>query len=308
MVMKPLNNSTESSISFHLTNTDMHKELSFPVGLYTATINGIEPQGKGYRDLHWHEELQYTIALEGSMTMQVNGVDYRLNSGQGIFINKNLLHVSKDLTPDGYYFSIDHPDKILSYFMGSQMESEYVHPFTNNYMFTSVIFDGSEAWHAAVLDRLSAIRSLLTEKPDFYQYRTCLLLCENWLDIISHTGKFPMPGKGYVRRQERMQKMLSFIHTNYGQHILISDIANAANVSEGECSRTFREMIHESPGQYLLRYRISRAADLLSSSDMSVTTIAYETGFSDPSHLIQSFKKYLSLTPYEYRTAKKATN
>ena len=88
------------------------------------------------------------------------------------------------------------------------------------------------------------------------------------------------------------------------EDILTADVAKIANVSEGECYRCFKSMILESPNQYLLKYRISRAMDLLNATDLSVTEVAMRCGFNDASHFIQYFKKRTKMTPAEYRKQK----
>lgn len=70
------------------------------------------------------------------------------------------------------------------------------------------------------------------------------------------------PNRTFLRKQERMRIMLTYIHENYMNHILLQDIANQANVSVGECCRCFKGMIIQSPNQYLMQYRISRAMEL----------------------------------------------
>ncbi|MGI6211806.1 MAG: helix-turn-helix domain-containing protein [Anaerovoracaceae bacterium] len=95
--------------------------------------------------------------------------------------------------------------------------------------------------------------------------------------------------------------MLLFIHSNYRDSIQLQDIADAANVSEGECCRCFKNMVRKSPIQYVIDYRISKATELLMDTERSVTEIAEETGFPDTSHFIKYFKRKMGTTPKEYR-------
>ena len=284
-----------------LKEVNKYSDASFPVGMYTVTKEGIEPGGRGYRDLHWHEELQFTLVLAGEVTMQVNGIDYPLKCGQGIFINKNLLHVTKGLSDEGKYFSINFRDNLLGFYVGSRMELDNVRPYTNNYLFPVTVFDRGNGWQSNVLEKLNIVRDELTAETDLYQYRVSMLLTGIWYEMISHIGKVSQPSAGYIRKQERMQTMLSYIHENYADHILLKDIAGAAGVSTGECCRCFKETINESPNQYLIKYRLSRASEFLTGTDLSVTDVALECGFNDTSHFIDYFRKKTGKTPIEYR-------
>lgn len=57
--------------------------------------------------------------------------------------------------------------------------------------------------------------------------------------------------------------------------------------------------------KYLIQYRLKKAKTLLENKDMKISFIAFEVGYNDVSHFIQSFKKSYGLTPEEYRARKK---
>lgn len=292
------------------TNKPLHEinrydDAAFPVGMYIVTKNKIVPEGRGHMDLHWHEELQFTLVTNGSVSMQVDGKMYTLEEGQAIFINRNLLHITSKLPEDGRYISINFPDKLLGFFVGSRMERDYVMPYTNNYCFPAIVFREEVLWQKKILDELWKLEDILLKREAAYEYKVSQKLVTIWLQLITNAGdQLKNPSRGYIRKQERMQKMLSFIHGNYMNNILLRDIAAEANVSEGECCRCFKELIRESPNQYLLGYRISRAMEMLSRTELSVTEIALQCGFNDTSHFIQYFKKKVNKTPNEFRSEK----
>ncbi|APO46108.1 hypothetical protein BS614_20140 [Paenibacillus xylanexedens] len=59
--------------------------------MYIATSSTRVPEGRGFNDLHWHEELQITLVTHGKLVIRVNGMDYELETGQAILINKGTL-------------------------------------------------------------------------------------------------------------------------------------------------------------------------------------------------------------------------
>ena len=97
----------------HLHEINRYADSAFPVGIYTVTREGILPDGRGYQDLHWHEELQLTRVEYGSLDIRVDGIDYTLHQGEAILINRNLLHVTTNLSENGKYISLNFPDQIL---------------------------------------------------------------------------------------------------------------------------------------------------------------------------------------------------
>jgi AraC-like DNA-binding protein len=62
-------------------------------------------------------------------------------------------------------------------------------------------------------------------------------------------------------------------------------------------------MTGTTPINYLLTYRIERAARKLLGSDLSVTQIAYDCGFNDLSYFIKTFKTFKKVSPKDYRTS-----
>ena len=278
-----------------------YQDPMFPVGMYTVTVEGIEPEGRGHLDLHWHEELQLTMMLSGSCVMQVSGQDYLLQEGQAIFINRNLLHITEELSHDGKYFSINFPDELLGFFRGSRMEHDYVHPYTGNLMFPVMVFGTASEWHRKITADLMEIRNVMLEKKPGYQYKVSLLLTGIWYEMLMHAGRVSQPSMLFIRQQELMQKMLGFIHQNYKSDIEISDVAEAAEISEEECFRCFRDSIGISPVTYMIRYRVARAEDLLGNTDMSIEEVPNECGFRTTADFIDSFRDSTGMSPREFR-------
>ena len=292
-----------------LHETNRYQDADFPVGVYIVTPQGIEPAGRGYRDLHWHEELQFTLVTAGCLNMQVNGEDNRLEQGQAIFINRNLLHVTTELSPGGRYVSLNFPDKLLSFFAGSRLEQDYVTPYTGNVAFPALIYTTEVEWQRRSIDSLRQIIDLLTaaRRPEFWEYRVAIMCAGLWLDLIANCPESAgPPSRGDVRKQQRIRDMLAFIHEHYREPITLTQVAAAAHISEGECCRCFRAMVRQSPMQYLQSYRIARGQELLTGSELSVTEIAYACGFGDASHFIQYFRRQTGLTPGEYRQQARA--
>lgn len=95
--------------------------------------------------------------------------------------------------------------------------------------------------------------------------------------------------------------MLSFIHQNYFNNITLQEIADIAHLSISECTRSFKRTIHMTPYDYLIKYRIKKSSELLTSTQYTITEIAHRAGFNHVNHFIQSFKKHYNKTPKEFR-------
>ena len=100
---------------------------------------------------------------------------------------------------------------------------------------------------------------------------------------------------------ERMMKVLAFIHDHLYEDINIDCLADVACVTKPYLIRLFTQEFGLSPLRYMNRKRMEKCQLLLITSDLTVKEVAYTTGFSDHSYFIRLFKKLVGMTPQEYR-------
>lgn len=280
-----------------------YKDSSFPVGMYTVSIDNIVPKGRGVKDLHWHKELQFTLVTSGRMSIQIYDKTYVLEAGEAIFINCGLLHMTTELTSDGEYVSFNFPDKILGFFTGSRMEQKCVLPFTKNSGLKAFHFKANASWEAELINGLYQLKKMMIgQSLGIKEYEVSILLVTIWLKLIENIKGGMTPSKSIdIKKHKRLQSFIAFIHTNYSEDIKLIDIASASYVSVGECGRCFKSVLHITPYEYLLNYRISQSMQLLNDSDATITEIARSVGFNSVSHFIKHFKKRVAQTPSAYR-------
>ena len=78
-------------------------------------------------------------------------------------------------------------------------------------------------------------------------------------------------------------------------------VARAAGLSPYHFHRAFRQAFCETPHEYLTRYRLNKARQMLLSSDRSVTDICLECGFQSPPSFSHLFRRHFGQTPREFR-------
>jgi AraC family transcriptional regulator len=81
----------------------------------------------------------------------------------------------------------------------------------------------------------------------------------------------------------------------------LEDLANAAGLSAFHFARAFRAATGQSPLQYVIALRMTRAQVLLRSSQLPVAEIAYRVGYEDVSRFGQHFKRHTGATPGAFR-------
>ncbi|MCK5701270.1 MAG: helix-turn-helix transcriptional regulator [Cyclobacteriaceae bacterium] len=88
---------------------------------------------------------------------------------------------------------------------------------------------------------------------------------------------------------------------NFCFNLKLEDYAELSHRSLSTFKRDFKHQFNESPGKWLLKRRIDHAANILVNTDLSVSQVAYESGFEDLSHFSRVFKKMMGINPTDYK-------
>jgi AraC-like DNA-binding protein len=91
------------------------------------------------------------------------------------------------------------------------------------------------------------------------------------------------------------------IETRLADHLTIGDLAAATHLSPAYFAELFRAETGQTPGQYRTRLRIERARMLLAETEMPVTMIAANLGYSSSQHFATAFRRDTGTTPSRYR-------
>lgn len=106
---------------------------------------------------------------------------------------------------------------------------------------------------------------------------------------------------GGRRNLSTVKDMLHFIQENYKEKISLEDISNAGNVCKSQCCSLFHKYLRQTPVNYLISYRLEKSIELLISSDLTITEICFECGFTGASYYTETFRKHFGCSPREYR-------
>ncbi len=98
-----------------------------------------------------------------------------------------------------------------------------------------------------------------------------------------------------------INQAVAYLEVHFYESIKLADLAQIACMSERQFTRRFKEVFLQSPMQYLTHYRIAHACLLLEDSDLSISDIATESGFSDINYFSRCFKRLHQITPSDYR-------
>ncbi|MFY0657192.1 MAG: helix-turn-helix domain-containing protein [Neptunomonas phycophila] len=116
---------------------------------------------------------------------------------------------------------------------------------------------------------------------------------EDAYNIIHNAGK-SMPHKMIRQAQDYIESRLS-------EKLHLDEIAASVDLSTRQLSRLFKAHNLCSPYEYVLRRRINRAIEIISTSRQPLENIAIATGFANNKHMTVSFRKIVGKTPSQFR-------
>ena len=103
-------------------------------------------------------------------------------------------------------------------------------------------------------------------------------------------------------------KALHYIANNAGLQISVKKVAAEVGLSVRTLIRRFHELLGSTPEQEMLRARIKRAKMLLYETDMKISAIAENLGYSTSEHFIRAFRREMQITPAHYRQSVRSEN
>ncbi len=103
----------------------------------------------------------------------------------------------------------------------------------------------------------------------------------------------------------KIRPVVAYIEKNYKLPVSLDEMAELIDVSKSYLCRVFKQAYGITPVTFLLNFRISKAKQLLISTDMKIRLLAAECGFNDTSYFCMMFKKSEGMTPEEFRTLHK---
>lgn len=101
----------------------------------------------------------------------------------------------------------------------------------------------------------------------------------------------------------RVSALLLYIHANYARDLTLEHLGRVIHVSASHMRDLFKHSIGLAPMAYLQKLRLEKAQSLLRTTELSIGEIAFQTGWKDHTAFDRIFRKRISLTPAEYRTA-----
>lgn len=104
----------------------------------------------------------------------------------------------------------------------------------------------------------------------------------------------------------RMKRVLAYLDAQLGETVTLAGMAEAAGLSRMHFAAQFRIATGLRPHEFLLRRRIEKAQELMTSTRDPLVEIALAVGFQTQAHFTTVFRRFTGDTPYQWRAARRA--
>ena len=256
------------------------QENNFPLKFRTYHSRAFLP--------HWHEHTELLYFFEGGGTVTLDGRQVTVHAGDLAVVNATEIHTFEAVGGQvGYHCVLVEP----SFFSDTP---------TGRMTYESLIHDDAEV--------RECFRILAEEKArggigaDMLQkgtlYRLFAHLCRSY-------AAAPPPTAERSLMLTRFNSVVQYVAGHYAEPITTRALAEMCYLSEGHFCRFFKAATGQSPLSYVNRYRVDRAALLLSRTDESITEVALATGFPDVNYFSRTFRRLRGCSPGEYRRAER---
>ena len=111
--------------------------------------------------------------------------------------------------------------------------------------------------------------------------------------------------KADLPTNEKLDAIISFITAHYNAEISIRELADSCDLSQSRFMFLFKEKVGQSPHAYQQMLRLNNSMDLLASTQLNISSICSMSGYNDPLYFSRLFKKYVGMSPNQYRKSQK---
>lgn len=245
---------------------------------------------------HTHPFCEIYYLKQGKCTYVVNNKHYHLKAGDVFIAAANHAHSTS-------YSGNEPCQRMIIFFNTERLENhiQIKYPQMINLFNRSckIILEQKAKIHIE-----SLFEKILKENNQsmFYADEMIRLYTTELIFLLLRHGTYCYESDtDKIHYSEDIENALTYITDNYMYTISINSVASYCNLSPTYFSKKFKIVVGKTFKEYLQYLRISKATQMLLTTDDSITKIALQCGFSSSNYFKDSFKKFSGLSPREYR-------
>ena len=256
--------------------------------LYVTSI-GFFPNAK----FHYCERpkgSQYPIliyCIKGKGYLEIENKRIQISEHQLILIPKDIPHT--------YFASLAEPWSIYWSQFDGEMSPLYINLIQNNIHAISII-DGQQQNLMNYFNEMIALLSSGFSKEHMLH---CNNIHKTLFSLINHRSyNHTNQTCAYI---DYTNQAITYMRAHLSKQITIDELATSVGISRSYFQHLFKEKTGLAPLEYVNTLKMQKACELITTTNLSIKSIALQVGFSDPYYFSRAFKKVMSSSPKMYR-------
>lgn len=290
--------------SYELKQFVPYQKREFP---FTALY--IQPTGKQVLHLHWHDDWEIIYLQKGKAVFHIGTESVTAHAGDLLFINKGLIHTAFSLgnTEVEYYALVFHPS-LVGNIMQYMHQLQVTVPYTTGEYILPLHITKDDPYYSGLVDIVERLIQEYEEQSKGFQVAISSILHLLLVYLVRYYPVIDRPTPLiYNELNEKFKELISYIEENYQHIITVERAAEIVNLSSSHFCRTFKKITGKTLVEYINLYRVNVAERLLLETDIPITQITFEIGFSSINYFSKVFKDYKSISPSQYRKQVKSS-
>lgn len=291
-------------LQIYLKENARHGSDDFPAGFYDVQA----PKHFQNMLVHWHEEMEITKVVSGTLRYDIDQVRYELNAGDILLISPDTLHSAHQIEdrPAATVTVVFHL-RLAGIDTVDSCTARFIQPIREGQLRIPPVLSPGDPCYDAIsrcFDALWACRD-----PEYpyreLQFKSQLFTLIQCIWQYSSGKELPPPRRTLRIYEDKLKLALAYIQEHYAEPITVARLAELCGFSQVHFMNIFKAAIGSTCIEYLVEYRLARASLELQESEHSITQIALDTGFQNISYFNRAFKRHYGMTPSEYRRKKR---
>ena len=249
---------------------------------------------------HYHAETEIVYVRRGTETMRIGSVLRTFSQGDIYIIPANTVHSRLAFTADAAVRSVVFSPNAIALSSEHFFQKEFTAPLAEGRLILPSLLQPGHPAYDAVLSQIEQLRNYPIYKKDFKigRFSAIMNICIALLPYAQVAeGEKPLPDPG----NEAVKRCMRYIHNRYFKKITLDYLAEKCHLQPNYLCTVFKNYTGQTIFEYLTRYRIEAATQILEKEDLPVSKVAELVGFHSESLFYQKFKQITGTTPKAYQ-------
>lgn len=285
---------------------DLHSYSRFRAELNMATncdVQFRDSHGSQNKQFHIHDEYEIILCLSDNMFLDLERERFKVEKNTLLLLSNRDLHHFGPRENDGrnVRYILNFKPPFLDFI--STAPYNFLDCFNFRPFPDAPVLPISEGEAEMLRQKLQNIMQIQnSDRPDFAQELHIKILVSEILLIIN--------GIYYVyhnintspssEKRQLVYSVMDYIYENYAEELTLDVLSEKFYINKYSLCTLFKEVAAQSPGQFIINWRITKAKQKLLNGE-TVEKVCAETGFNSLSHFSSTFKARVGKSPKQYQ-------